>query len=105
MTNIWNMIIHHFKDNPHDVKTAPINKREPKWFYVYTDGCNVFVKKAESHEEKCNIKGKRKLDSMNVDIVYDYYLKRKAGINSKQNANEYDYNRSYWYGIFTELGL
>lgn len=103
MTNIWTTIINHFKDNPHDVKTAPKVRREPKWFYVYTDGYNVFVINAKSHIESCSIKGNRKLDSQNADSVYDCYLKRKAGI--KNNANGITHNSSYWYGIFEELGL
>lgn len=105
MTDIWNTIVNYFKDNPHDVKTAPCNNREPKWFYVYTDGVNVFITSGKSHIEKCKITGKRQLDRINADIVYDFYLKRKARIKSEQKVNEYTVNSSYWYGIFNELGL
>ena len=86
-------------------QTAPKIKRKPKWFYVYSDGRDVYVRNAENHKESCVIKGNRRLDGVNANTVYELYLKRKAGVNTAQKENDITLNSSYWFGIFEELGL
>lgn len=105
IANVWNEIVATFTDKPRDVKTAPKIKRKPKWFYVYSDGRDVYVRNAENHKESCVIKGNRRLDGVNANTVYELYLKRKAGVNTAQKENDITPNSSYWFGIFEELGL
>ena len=97
MTHIWNEILNSFSKKPRDVLT--FGKR--KYFYVYTEGTDVYLESGREHKNASEIKGRRQLDKNNLQVVYEQY---KLGSKPSEVA-DVTYNSVYWMGIFRDLDL
>ncbi|MBO5450940.1 MAG: hypothetical protein J6A11_05280 [Lachnospiraceae bacterium] len=93
-----------FENNPRDIITIPITKREGKWFYVYAENGRVIVTGAKEKFPKCSISKNRILQEKECEVMYELYLLRKQGKQISAEAMQSSRNQVYWYGIFSDLG-
>ena len=104
---MWKEIVESFTSNPRDVKSIPITKRTPVWFYVYMENGRLYVDRAKEHIPSSNLSKRRMLSSgaEKCSIMYDIYRRRKCGEPVSAEATATTVNQVYWYGIFADLGL
>ncbi len=101
---LWNVIVDSYGSTPRDVSTTPTN-REPKWFYVSSDGRDIFISSGKAHGNKATISACRTLDKNNLSKIYELYCLRKRGLLRRSDATAVTQNSSYWFGIFEDLHL
>lgn len=91
-----------FSKKPRDVKTAPLHG-QGKWFYVDTDGNNIYIENSLKHRPSVELSMPRRLDKENFDKMLSLYFKRKNGEAVSQEAIHTTHNQVYWYGILEEM--
>lgn len=101
MRNKWQMIINDLKINPRDLHTVPKTNVEPRWFYAYTDGDNIYVTNAKEHKPSSKISTPRKLKFSTFEKIYPIHLRREKGESVSQEATSITVNQVYWYSIIT----
>ena len=101
--DILQTIIRSYSENPRDVATTPQVNRTPLWFYVSSDGTNVFVESGRSHANKAKITARRRLDKQNSSIIYLMYNLYRRGYMRRSEIAAKNKNSSYWFGIFEDL--
>ncbi len=104
---MWKEIVESFTSNPRDVKSIPITKRTPVWFYVYMENGRLYVEGAKDHIPSSNISTRRLLSPKNnmVETMFDIYQRRKSGEPVSAEATAATVNQIYWYGIFADMGF
>ena len=104
---MWKEIIESFTSNPRDVKSIPITKRTPVWFYVYVEDGKLYVEGAKDHIPSSNISFKRILTDDNdmCETMFNIYQRRKNGEAVSKEATATTVNQIYWYGIFADMGF
>ena len=102
---MWEEIIHSFAETPRDIQTRPLTRKIPLWFYVYVENDSLFVDCARKHEPSSKISIPRKLasDADKCAVMYNLYLRRKAGEQVSEEATSITANQVYWYGVFAEM--
>lgn len=98
-------IADYFKLNPKDVHTVPLDGRQPKWFYVYTENNSIYVASAKSQNPSSHISHPRELSAREFDSMLLLHHRRNSGYKVSQEAKTVTQNQVYWYGIFSELNL
>ena len=101
---MWDQIFLEFQRNPRDICTNPI-RGNGVWFYVWTEGYNLFVSNSKSHAPSSKIKGRRRLNPSECDTMLHLYKMRCLGKPVSQAASATTVNQVYWYGIFHALGM
>ncbi len=99
----WQIIYNSFKENPRDVKTNPQRNNAPRWFYVYAQGCDIFIDTARAHSNSSKITQRRPLDKCNFEKMLELNDKRNRGFSVSSEATDITRNQSYWYGIFRDI--
>ncbi|MBE6926919.1 MAG: hypothetical protein E7467_00270 [Ruminococcaceae bacterium] len=104
---MWEQIVRSFTQNPRDVKTIPLYKREALWFFVYAESGEVYVAPARTHTPSSKITTTRKLavHENECETMLDLYRRRKCGEAVSKEAQAASVNQVYWYGIFADLGI
>ena len=97
MNDIWNLIKNSYLDNPRDVLTFGGRK----YFYVYTEGDNVYLESGRNHSNSSNLSTSHILDKAKINIIFDAY---KAG-SKPSEITDITFNSVYWFGIFKDLKL
>ena len=97
MQDLWMQIKSAYREQPRDVLT--FGKR--KYFYVYTEGDEVYLESGKNHENASVIKGRRVLDKANLEAIYAAY---RAGCGAGE-VTDITFHSTYWFGIFLDLGL
>ncbi|MBE6749404.1 MAG: hypothetical protein E7557_09295 [Ruminococcaceae bacterium] len=97
MTNIWELIVNSYSENPRDVLTSG----GKVYFYVYVEDGKVFLESGRNHANKSKITGRRQLDESNLTTIYNEY---KSGAKPSDLLN-ITFNSVYWFGIFKDLEL
>lgn len=100
----WDEIVSSYKENPRDVKTAPMRK-DGIWFYVYAEASDIYIENAKNHLISSKIKVRRKIEKEKFNLLLLLYYRRKNGESVTKEAIEITYNQVYWYGIFADMGL
>ena len=98
-------LVNSYKNNPRDVSTKPLTKKEGKWFYVYVDNGKIYIDVAKEHTPKCSISKPRILFEKEIEEIFELYVKRKQGYSVSAQAAAITMNQVYWYGIFNDMGL
>ena len=103
---IWEEIVRSFSDNPREVQSQPITKRDAVWFSVYVEDKKLFVDRAKVHKPSSNLSQRRSLsaEADKCNIMYDLYCRRKNGASVSAEATATTVNQIYWYGIFAAMG-
>lgn len=103
---MWEEIIKSFSDNPRDVKSVPVTKRTPVWFYVYVENGKLYVESAKEHILGSKISKRRMLSPENkmCETMFNIYQRRKRGEPVSGEATATTLNQIYWYGIFADMG-
>lgn len=102
---MWTAIVEEFSKKPRDIHTVPIQKREPKWFFVFCQKGNVYIESAHEYEPASDITGKRMMNKDEFEDMLEIYHRRCNGEQVSQEAQDRTINQVYWYGIFAELKL
>lgn len=103
--SMYKDLVSSFENEPRDVCTVPLRKKEPLWFYVYSNDGNLFVEVAKYHTNSSSIKKCRLLKEIECDKMMDIYHRRKRGEAVSKEAVATTRNQIYWYGVFSDLGL
>ena len=90
-----NLILQSFSQKPRDVLTCS----NGVWFFVHSDGTDLYVEAAKEHKNTAKIKGSRKLDRANFDAIYLLY----ANNAPRKDYQSTTFHSSYWIGIFNLL--
>ena len=101
----YRVLAEYFAHNPHEIPTAPLNRRNPLWFYAYAENGVIYVESAKMHSPSSKISQRRPLNIKEYDTMLDLYHRRKAGEAVSVQAGQMTHNQVYWYGIFKELEL
>ena len=72
-----------------------------KYFYVYSQGDNVYLENGRNHPSGSNISSTRTLDKKNLNAVFEEY---KSG-SKPSDVTKITFNSVYWFGIFKDLKL
>lgn len=103
---LLHMIICSYSEQPRDVATMPKNNKEPKWYYVYTDGSDIFIDSGWFHTiNKSRVKPHTKLDKHNLGKIHEMFNRYKLGLVKRHEIRDMNYSSSYWFGIFKDLQL
>ena len=102
---MWKRIIQSFTENPRDIKTNPLTRKTPLWFYAYVENGKLFVDRAKTNTPSSNLSKRRlvAVDEKTCNAMYDIYLRRKRGESVSAEAGATTVNQVYWYGIFADL--
>lgn len=100
---VWSEIVASYQARPRDVCTRPL-RGLGRWFYVWADRSNVYVKNSKENRPSCCIQGQRKLNPDECQAMYELYKRRCRGERVSQEAIATTVNQVYWYGIFYDLG-
>lgn len=101
MQNKWLKIINNLKNNPRDLHTVPKTKKQPLWFYAYTNGEKIYVTNAKENTPSSKISSVRTLDFDSFEKIYPIHLRREEGENVSQEATATTRNQVYWYSIIS----
>lgn len=101
---MWDKIFLEFQKHPRDLCTVP-TRGQGVWFYVWTEGRDLYVANSKSHTPSSKIQGRRRLNPSECDTLLDLYKRRCRGEAVSQQAIAATVNQVYWYGIFHALGL
>lgn len=85
--------------------TTPQGNRSGKWFHISVECDKVFISEAEGHANSSKFKMKRMLNANECEKVFLLYLRRNQGSLNRSVASGTTHNSSYWFGIFSDLGL
>lgn len=102
---LLNTIKQSYSERPRDVATTPQRNTAPRWFYVYSDGKNVFVESGHEHINKSKITNRIILDKNSIIDIYSMYCQYKRGLMLRKEIRDRNRNSSYWFGIFSDLHL
>lgn len=95
-------ILASFSKKPRDVKTVPLHG-QGKWFYVETDGNNIYIENSSNHRPSVELSAPRRLDKENFDKMLSLFIRRKKGESVSYEATRTTQNQVYWYGILNEM--
>lgn len=101
---MWDEIFNSFWQNPRDICTCPI-KGNGVWFYVWTEGFDLYVANSKEHIPSSKIKGRRRLNLKECEKMLQLYERRCRGESVSREAISASVNQVYWYGIFHALGI
>lgn len=97
MSDIWSLIKNSYSVNPRDVLTSGGRK----YFYVYTDGDNVYLESGRNHADSSVIAKRRALDKEKLNDIYNAY---KEGAKPS-DIKDITFNSVYWFGVFKDLKM
>ncbi len=97
MSEIWNLIRNSYSVNPRNVLTCGGRK----YFYVYTDGDDVYIESGRNYQNNSSISTPRTLDKKNLKTIFEEY---KTG-SKPSDITKITFNSVYWFGIFKDLNL
>lgn len=100
---MYKKLVEEYAENPRDVATVPIRKRERRWFYVFAEKGFLYVCAARRHEGSCNIKEPIRLKEKQLAIMLDIYHRRQNGEAVSSEASRVSLQASYWYGVFADM--
>ena len=75
------------------------------WFYVWTEGRDLYVANSKEHTPSSTIKGRRRLKPDECETMLQLYKRRCRGESVSREAIAASVNQVYWYGIFHALGV
>lgn len=101
---MWDEIFASFRQNTRDVCTCP-TRGSGVWFYVWTEGRNLYVANSKEHIPSSTIKGRRRLNPDECETMLQLYKRRCRGESVSREAIAASVNQVYWYGIFHALGV
>ena len=102
---MYKKIVEEFSNNPRDIHTVPIIKRESKWFFVFVNEKGIFVESAHYNEPKSQIKKPILLRQEELEKILMLYHRRMRGESVSLEAQSSTRAQVYWYGIFFEMNL
>lgn len=101
---MWDELLASFRQNPRDVCTFP-TRGSGVWFYVRTEGRNLYIANSKEHTPSSTIKGRRRLKPDECETMLQLYKRRCRGESVSKETIAASVNQVYWYGIFHALGV
>ena len=95
----WEILYDSFAKNPRNIKTHPLSKAMPKWFYAYSNGSAICIENARGKQPSCALTATRKLEHDKFTEVYEIYLRRETGDSVSKEITKITQQSSYWYGV------
>ena len=99
----YEKLIESFNNNPRDVCSVPLVRRQPVWFYVETESNKLWVYEARAHKNSSRIATKRELLESECEPMLELFQRRKNNEPVSGPAHEISRNVTYWFGIFADM--
>lgn len=104
-STIYQDLVNEYLARPRDVCTVPLDRRSPKWFFVYSEDGVLFVESGRHHANASSLKRRAKLSETQLDTMLDIYHRRQQGEAVTAEAQAATFQKVYWYGIFSDMGM
>lgn len=98
-SDVWNLILERANYQEFEIHTVPLNKKEPLWFQISTDGNSIIISQAKDHRPSSTLKMPRTISFDEFDRIYPYYELRPKGVSVSQEAVSKSVNTVYIYGL------
>ena len=96
----WSAIITSLLNDPIDVATVPSNKREPLWFFAFSDKGELYVENSINCMPSTKLSQRRKITKSDFLTVYSYYHRWANGErNLRQEVRTLSRNTAYIFGL------
>jgi hypothetical protein len=99
---LWEQIIERAQIQAFEIHTVPLNKREPLWFRVNSDGNVVIISQSRDNVPSSSLKVSRIISYQEFDRIYPYYDLRRKGDAISQEVGRKSVNTVYIYGLIAD---